>query len=194
VKREFLELLIFRKHHCNQHDILLKNLTIISHLKLHRKNLYANENYLSSDFIFYYTMIPNNQIVKLLMIDNQPEGDDFIDNPTWLEIETALHQMDGKYHTYLGLYKANEPTEGDFLMVGGGMNPQNFVCSYFTGDTEYYVINENEIDPETVVEVPIGQMNVKQKKYCNDLLYILPAVKYFYETGSMSPGVKWSAI
>ena len=133
-------------------------------------------------------------IVKLLMIDNQPEGDDFIEDPSWDDIEEALNLMDGSYRTYLGLYKEEEPTEGDFLMVGGGVDKEQFVCSYFNEGEEYYVLNEQEKDPETVVNVPVGQMGAKKKKYVNPKGNILDAIKHFYETGDMDPEVKWQKI
>lgn len=133
-------------------------------------------------------------IVKLLMIDNQPEGDDFIEDPTWDDIEEALSKMEGNYRTYLGLYKDEEPTESDFLMIGGGVEKKQFVCSYFNEGDEYYVVNQQEKDPDAIVDVPIGQMGAKEKKYVNPLDNILGAVKYFYEKGEMSPDVKWESV
>ena|SRR5688572_19728689 len=131
----------------------------------------------------------NSDFVKLLMIDNQPAGDTFIDYPSWKDIEEALYLMDGHYRTYLGLYKQEEPGQ-DFLMVGGGRDGI-YVCSYYNKNMEYYVLNETVADPETVIDVPIGQMNAKQKIYCNALADIVESVQYFFQTGTMNPLVKW---
>lgn len=133
-------------------------------------------------------------IVKLLMVDNQPDGDDFIDNPTWEDIEEALNNMDGQNKTYLGFYKNEEPNDEEFLMVGGGNGKQQFVCCYYNEGEEFYVLNQNEKDPDTVVDVPIGQMGRKKKKYINNLDAILDPVKFFYKTGTMSPDVTWQKV
>jgi hypothetical protein len=131
------------------------------------------------------------QIVKLLMIENQRNGDDFIEAPSWEDIEAALHKIDGCHVTYLGFYKEEEPTEEDFLMVGGGIDGKHYVCCYYNKGDDHYVLNLHEKEPDKIVDVPIGQMGAKKKKYCNDLKDIIAPVKYFYETGNMSPDVIW---
>jgi hypothetical protein len=134
-------------------------------------------------------------IVKLLMVENQPEGDDFIEEPTWDDIEEALNMMEGNDRTYIGLYKVEEPTDEEFLMVGGGEDGKNYVCTYYNrAKGEYTVVNQHEKDPDGVIEVPIGQVIGKRKKFCNDLKDIIQPVKYFYESGTMSPDVKWEKL
>jgi hypothetical protein len=84
--------------------------------------------------------------------------------------------MAGRNRTYLGIYLEDAPTEADFLMVGGGLDG-NYVCSYYTNEVEYCIINKIKTQPGTVIAVPIGQMNAKKKMYCNDLLQCTRYVK-----------------
>ena len=75
-------------------------------------------------------------IVKLLMVENAQEGDDYIDNPTWEVVEEALNKMDGETTSYVSFYKDEEPNDEEFLMVGGGVDGKNYVCCYWNDGDE----------------------------------------------------------
>lgn len=130
------------------------------------------------------------RIVKLLMTENQMDGDIYTTNPSWNDVEKSLISIDGNLITYVGLYKDEEPDSDEFLLIGGG-DSGNYVCSYYNDGDEYYLVNPRENEPDKLVEIPIGQMNVKPKKYFNNLEIIISTVKFFYETGKMLDSAQW---
>lgn len=124
------------------------------------------------------------------MIDDQPTGDDFISDPSLEDIISSFKQLNGQNHTYIGLYKEEEPNMDEFMLVGGGGD--KYVCSYYKDGDEYYLVNNNIIDPDKLVEIPIGQMNIKPLKYVSSSPdEIIQALDTYYSTGEMAPDLQW---
>lgn len=129
-------------------------------------------------------------IVKLLMIDDQPSGDDFITDPSLEDIITSFKQLNGHNHTYIGLYKEEEPNMDEFMLVGGGTD--KYVCSYYKDGDEYYLTNNDINEPDKLVEIPIGQMNIKPLKYVSSNPdEIIHALEAYYTTGEMAEDLHW---
>lgn len=103
----------------------------------------------------------------------------------WLEIETAIKELDGHRKTLVTL-----ETDGETHMaVGGG--PDKYVV-YVTFDNEnfHYLVESSKSDiAETLVAG--GQEGIYPAKLCVDLSAALKAAQTFAELGIMEKSVIW---
>ena len=74
--------------------------------------------------------------------------------------------------------------------LGDGGDCNVYVCSYYDGD-EYHLIDKNNRDDMSVIEVLVGQMSGKLKRNCIGLERLLTAVKPFCNNWSVYNNPDW---
>ncbi|MBC9932498.1 hypothetical protein [Chitinophaga qingshengii] len=128
--------------------------------------------------------------VKLLMIDHQPAGDDYIIHPNLDDVLQSCRQLNGSTRTYIGLYATETPNADEFMLVGGGGS--HYTCCYYKDGDEYYLLNPHVNNPDQLVHIPIGQLNIKPMKYCSSSMEdILQALQTYCTTGEMDAALTW---
>ena len=103
----------------------------------------------------------------------------------WVDIETAISELDGRYKTLVTLETDNET----HMSVGGG---EGKYVVYLTFDNEsfYYVVDLSKLDSDESLIVG-GQEGVYAAKFCVRLDAALRAAKTFAESGLMDQSVVW---
>lgn len=118
-------------------------------------------------------------------VDNKDEGD-FIENPSWQEIETAILELNGKSKTLVTL-GADEET---YMSIGGGEAGKYIVNVTFDNMSFYNLVNFSKSEQIETLVVG-GQAGDYPAKMCVDLQTVLLAGKTFVELGKLEESVTW---
>jgi hypothetical protein len=107
-------------------------------------------------------------------------------NPTWDQIEGAIHALDGKTRTLVTM-----GGEGEAHMAIGGGKDGRYVC-YATFDNEIFHNLLNPSKQEGIVMlVAGGQEGDYSAKMIVDLDAVLAAARTFAENGELDQSVEW---
>lgn len=118
-------------------------------------------------------------------VDNKDEGD-FIENPSWQEIETAILELNGKSKTLVTL-GADEET---YMSIGGGEAGKYIVNVTFDNISFYNLVNFSK--SEQIEKLVVGgQVGDYPEKMCMNLQTVLLATKTFAELGKLEKSVNW---
>ncbi|NEQ36787.1 MAG: hypothetical protein F6K40_11060 [Okeania sp. SIO3I5] len=118
-------------------------------------------------------------------VGNQDEGD-FIENPTWQQIESAIGELNGTSKTLVTLGADEEI----YMSVGGGAGGQYIVNVTFDNLTFYNLVDLSQLE-EVQQLVVGGQLGNYQAKICVDLQTALLAAKTFALAGELEESVSW---
>lgn len=126
-------------------------------------------------------------------VGNRDEGD-FIENPTWQQIESAIGELNGTTQTLVTLGADEEI----YMSVGGGAGGQYIVNVTFDNLTFYNLVVRDSgtefyrSQPEEVQQLLVGgQLGNYQAKICVDLQTALLAAKTFALAGELEESVSW---
>ncbi|MEK4052150.1 hypothetical protein MHB84_00745 [Paenibacillus sp. FSL F4-0087] len=110
--------------------------------------------------------------------------EEVIVNPTWTDTLSFLRKLDGDKFTLVFF----EVSDADSALVGGG--PEYFNVSITIDDTIYTLMNDKQGNCEIPLVVG-GQLGNYCDNICIELIPMLEAIKYFYETGKLLEIHKW---
>lgn len=118
-------------------------------------------------------------------VGNKNEGY-VIDNPNWIEIETAIRQLEGKIKTLVTL-GADDDT---YMSIGGGEFGKYIVTVTFDNINFQNLIDSTK--PNQLEKLVVGgQEGIYPSKMCVDLNTVLLVVKTFAESGKLESSVSW---
>lgn len=142
-------------------------------------------------------------LVKLLMIesyaaDGWTHNCQYLKNPTWPQIESAIRQLDKFCFPFIWLHLTdNEEDTPQFEVMGGkgeywiaGSNELYQQRRYFNADQDEYNPENNSDGLVTVWESDQGFSDYGVF-ICLSLDTVLQAAKYFYEYGELDPKITW---
>jgi hypothetical protein len=118
-------------------------------------------------------------------VGNRNEGE-FIENPNWNEIETAIRELDGESKTLVTLGADDEA----YMSIGGGKDGKYIVTVTFD-NFDFYVLVDLSKPDEIEKLVVGGQEGNYPAKMCVDLLHCLLAARTFTELGKLDPLLTW---
>lgn len=141
--------------------------------------------------------------------------ENFIENPNWNQIETAIRELDGKTKTLVSL----EADDESYMMIGGGESGKyivtatldriNYVLLFldsnrirnlasrrtlqFTQISRYSARRKRLVErPETIQNLVVGGQAGKYPAImCVDLRYCLVAAKTFTQSGKLNKYLSW---
>ncbi|HEY9850394.1 MAG TPA: Imm1 family immunity protein [Leptolyngbyaceae cyanobacterium] len=118
-------------------------------------------------------------------IDNRDKGE-FIENPNWNQIESAIRDLNGKNKTLVTL-GADEET---YMTIGGGESEKYIVNVTFDNISFTNLVDLSK--PEKIEKLVVGgQEGNYPAKLCIDLQTSLLAAKKFAELGQLEQSVSW---
>ncbi len=116
---------------------------------------------------------------------NRDEGE-FIENPTWNQIEAAIHDLNGKSKTLVILGADNET----YMAIGGGESEKYIVNVTFDNISFTNLVDLSK--PKEIEKLVVGgQEGNYPAKLCVDLQKVLLAAKKFAELGQLEQSVSW---
>lgn len=118
-------------------------------------------------------------------VGNKNEGY-VIDNPNWIQIETAISELDGKSKTLVTM-GADDDT---YMSIGGGESGKYIVTVTFDNINFQNLIDSTKQDQLEKLVVG-GQQGTYQTKMCVDLNTVLLVAKTFAELGKLESSVYW---
>jgi hypothetical protein len=118
-------------------------------------------------------------------VGNRNEGD-FIENPDWSQIETAIRELDGNSKTLVTLGADDET----YMTIGGGESGKYVVSVTFDNISFHSLVDLSKPD-ETEKLVVGGQKGIYPAKMCVDLLRCLLAARTFAEIGKLDELLSW---
>lgn len=118
-------------------------------------------------------------------VGNQNESS-FIENPTWQQIEAAIHELDGKTQTLITL-GVDEET---YMSIGGGEEGKYIVNITFDNMTFHNLTDRTQ--PEQIEELVVGgQLGNYPAKFCVDLPTTLLVAQTFARSGELENSMTW---
>lgn len=117
-------------------------------------------------------------------IDNKNEGD-FIENPSWSQIETAIRELDSKTKTLVTL----GINEDSYMSIGGGANI--YIVTVTFDNFNFYVLIDSSKSEQKETLVVGGQKVNYPANQCVDLLHCLLAARTFTEAGELDTLLTW---
>lgn len=118
-------------------------------------------------------------------VGNKDKGN-FIENPDWQEIETAILELNGKSKTLVAL-GADEET---YMSICGGEAGKYIVNVTLDNMSFYNLVNFSK--SEQIERLVVGgQAGSYPAKMCIDLQTVLLAAKTFVELGKLEESVRW---
>lgn len=118
-------------------------------------------------------------------VSNKNESE-FIEKPSWNQIESAIRELDGKNKTLVTL-GVNEDT---YMMIEGGESRKYVVSVTFDNLSFHNLVALSKSDTTEKLVVG-GQEGIYPAKICVDLLPCLLAARTFTEAGELDPLVSW---
>ena len=118
-------------------------------------------------------------------VGNRDEGD-FIENPTWQQIESAIVELNGTTQTLVTLGADEEV----YMSIGGGARGKYIANITFDNLTFHNLVNRSQVE-EVQQLVVGGQLVNYQAKICVDLQTALLAAKTFALAGELEESVSW---
>jgi hypothetical protein len=113
-------------------------------------------------------------------------GQDLIENPSWQNIEAAIHALDGKHRSVVSI-----GGEGHAHMsVGGGDRGQYVVYATFDSANFFTLLSLDQSEGKLLPSVA-GQEGDYDKKIVVDLQSALTAAKTFAEHGKIDGKLNW---
>ncbi|MCH8044579.1 MAG: hypothetical protein IID44_12770 [Planctomycetes bacterium] len=125
-------------------------------------------------------------------VENNPDGDEIevqsIANPEWSQIETAIRNLDGRYHSTIRLYTRPESTAEDLEINGG--NGTYFMLGCIGGD-RFVHVDENQRRGSLTFQTG-WQMYSWPRKFCLfDVERVVDATRYFCHNGRFDHSLSW---
>ncbi len=117
-------------------------------------------------------------------IGNKNKGD-FIENPSWSQIETAIRELDGESKTLVTL----GIDEDTFMSIGGGAN--KYIVTVTFDNCNFYVLIDSPKSEQIQTLVVGGQNGNYPANQCVDLLHCLLAARTFTESRKMDTLLTW---
>ena len=118
-------------------------------------------------------------------VGNRDDGD-FIENPTWQQIESAIGELNGTTQTLVTLGADEEV----YMSIGGGARGKYIANITFDNLTFHNLVNRSQVE-EVQQLVVGGQLVNYQAKICVDLQTALLAAKTFALAGELEESVSW---
>jgi len=118
-------------------------------------------------------------------VGNKNEGN-FIENPTWEQIESAICELDGQTKTLVTL-GADEET---YMTIGGGEGDRYIVNVTFDNIKFYNLVDRAQRSQIEKLVVG-GQLGDYPASICADLKTVLLAAKTFTISGFLEESVTW---
>jgi len=110
------------------------------------------------------------------------------ENPSWIDIETAIRSLDGDTRTLLVLGIGDPPVP--HMAIAGGEEGQYIV--YTTLDNMiFHKLIKPEAPPGKCLLVAGGQRGEYDRKMCVGLFEAIRAAKTYCETGKEDPSLVW---
>ncbi len=109
-----------------------------------------------------------------------------IDNPDWSQIESAIHELDGKSKTLITLGENDET----YITIGGGNGGKYIVSVTFDNLDFYNLVDLSKLDQKEKLVVG-GQEGIYPGKMSVDLLRCLLAARTFAESGKLDSLLSW---
>ena len=116
-------------------------------------------------------------------IGNKNQGN-FIENPSWSQIETAIRELDGESKTLVTL----GIDEDTYMSIGGGIN--KYVVITFD-NFNFYVLTGSPKSEQIQTLVVGGQNGNYPANQCVDLLHCLLAARTFTESRKLDTLLTW---
>lgn len=118
-------------------------------------------------------------------VGNKDEGC-LIENPSWIEIEQAIRELNGKSQTLVTLGADDET----YMTIGGGEAGKYIVNVTFDNISFTNLVDLSK--PEKLEKLVVGgQEGNYPAKICVNLQTVLLAAKTFAELGKLEPSVIW---
>lgn len=117
-------------------------------------------------------------------IGNQNQGD-FIENPSWSQIETAIRELNGESQTLVTL----GIDEDAYMSIGGGAN--KYIVTVTFDNLNFYVLINSPKSEQIQTLVVGGQNGNYPANQCVDLLHCLLAARTFTESGKLDTLLIW---
>jgi hypothetical protein len=133
------------------------------------------------------------------MVMTYPDGQygaisEWLINPAWKEIETAIRKLDRLYYPFIWLYidpNADDNEQPDIEVVGG--NGVYAIQSCINGKTWTYY-DPSKGDKDIIVWESDQGASLPESKTCSDLQIVLRIIEYFCETGRLHEEYEWRNI
>ena len=118
-------------------------------------------------------------------VGNRDEGE-FIENPNWNQIESAIRELNGKSKTLVTLGADDE----SYMTIGGGESEKYTVNVTFDNISFSSLVDLSK--PDEIEKLVVGgQEGNYPAKLCVDLQTALLAAKIFAELGELEPSLYW---
>jgi Immunity protein Imm1 len=115
---------------------------------------------------------------------NKNQGD-FIENPSWSQIETAIRELDGESKTLITL----GIDEDTYMSIGGGAN--KYIVTVTFDNSNFHVLIDSPKSEQIQTLVVGGQNGNYSANQCVDLLHCLLAARTFTESGKLDTLLTW---
>ena len=111
---------------------------------------------------------------------------EFIENPNWSQIESAIRELDGKIRTLVTL----GVDEDTYMTIGGGESKKYVLSATFDNMNFLNLVDLSQ--PDTTEKLVVGgQEGIYQARMCVDLLSCLLAARTFAESGKLDSLLSW---
>jgi Immunity protein Imm1 len=117
-------------------------------------------------------------------VGNKNSGD-FIENPNWSQIETAIRELDGESKTLVTL----GVDEDTYMSIGGGGNI--YIVTVTFDNLNFHILIDSSKSERTEELVVGGQKGNYSANKCVDLLRCLLAARTFVESGKLDALLTW---
>ncbi len=118
-------------------------------------------------------------------VGNQDEGD-FIENPTWDQIEQAIRELDGKSKTLVTLGADDEC----YMSIGGGEFGKYIVNVTFENVSFHNLVDRSK--PDTIEKLIVGgQEGNYSAKMCVNSESAVLAAQTFTASGKLEISLSW---
>ncbi|MFB2969204.1 Imm1 family immunity protein [Aerosakkonema sp. BLCC-F183] len=118
-------------------------------------------------------------------VSNRDEGE-FLENPTWNQIESAIRDLNGKSKTLVTLGNDDE----SYMAIGSGESGKYIVNVTFDNISFTNLVDLSK--PDEIEKLVVGgQEGNYQAKMCVDLQKVLLAAKTFAELGQLESSLSW---
>lgn len=118
-------------------------------------------------------------------VGNRDEGE-FIENPNWSQIESAIRELDGKIRTLVTL----GADEDIYMTIGGGESKKYVLSATFDNMNFLNLVDLSQ--PDTTEKLVVGgQEGIYKARICVDLLSCLLAARTFAESGKLDSLLSW---
>lgn len=118
-------------------------------------------------------------------VSNKNESD-FIEKPSWTQIESAIRELDGKSKTLVTL----GVDEDTYMTIGGGESRKYIVSVTFDNISFHNLVDLSKPDGTEKLVVG-GQEGIYPTKMCVDLFPSLVAARTFAESGKLDSLLSW---